>query len=51
MSDFPDLYECETCSETYFPTSQREDCPHEYNTSFTRAMRDKLKELLARGDE
>lgn len=39
-------YTCEICGELYFPSSQREDCPHEYNTTFTKAMRNELRKLL-----
>lgn len=43
-------YECPACGDCYFPTSQREDCPHEYNTTFTRAMIAEVRKRL-RGNE
>lgn len=49
MTD-PILYECPACGATYFPTSQREDCPHEYLTTFTRAMIEEVRKRL-RGNE
>lgn len=43
--------ECPACGGLYFPSSQSEDCPHEYLSSFTKAMRDELRRLLHRGEK
>jgi len=40
--------ECVSCGELFFPTSQRADCPHEFNTTFTRGAMKLLRELLHR---
>lgn len=40
--------ECEACGALYFPSSQSEDCPHEYISSFTKALRNQLRELLSK---
>lgn len=49
MTD-PIRYTCESCGELYFPASQREDCPHDYNTTFTRGAMKLLRDLLNRED-
>lgn len=51
MTDDETRRECESCGSLYFPNSQRESCPHDYNTTFTRGAMRALRELLSREDE
>lgn len=41
---------CDVCGELYFPTSQSEQCPHDYNSTRTKAAMRELRALLHRED-
>lgn len=43
--------ECPACGDLYFPSSQSEDCPHEYISSFTKALVRQLRELLKKDED
>jgi rubredoxin len=46
MTD-PIRIECPSCGLIYTENHARPECPHEPTTSFTKALRDELKRLLA----
>jgi RNA polymerase subunit RPABC4/transcription elongation factor Spt4 len=41
-----DVHTCEECGVVYFLNSQSEQCPHDNNSTFTRAMIEEVRKRL-----